>query len=97
MMFSGFPFDPIMPSYHARSQFPQDPWSTCAPSTGCRYHSGVNTGYITRPARVAPPVVRRAVPRPQQLDPSQRVRILRDQREVAVLIELPGFSKDEMR
>ncbi|KAL4536809.1 hypothetical protein Ndes2437B_g06213 [Nannochloris sp. 'desiccata'] len=93
MMFSGFPFDPVMPL--AMTQFAQDPWATCAPSMGCRYQFGANPGYISSPAR-APPVVRRSVPRPQQLDPSQRVRIIRDQREVAVLIELPGFSRDEL-
>jgi hypothetical protein len=91
-MFSGFPFGDPMPFPHFATQ---DPWAT--PSLGCRPQSCVQPGYITRPVRVAAPVVRRAVPRPQVLDPSQRVRIVRDQRAVALLIELPGFSRDEIR
>jgi hypothetical protein len=76
----------------------RDPaWASAAPSMGCRSQSCANPGYVTMPVRVAPPAVRRAVPKPQVLESSNRIRIVRNQQEVALLIELPGFSRDEMR
>ena len=65
---------------------------------GCRSQSYGHPNYITRSIRVAAPTVRRApVPGPQQLNAKGRVRIVRDQRAVSVLIELPGFPRDGLR
>ena len=96
MMFSGFPFiEPMQFTHFAGGRDPA--WASAAPSMGCRSQSCANPGYVTMPVRVAPPAVRRAVPKPQVLESSNRIRIIRNQQEVALLIELPGFSRDAMR
>jgi hypothetical protein len=94
-MFS-IPYDSLsfgmMPSL---SEMLADPSFACPPSAGCRYHSHANYAPVAprsvrRVVRVAPPP-----PRPECLEGA--VRIHREPWGVALLIELPYFSNDEIR
>ena len=80
--------------------FVNDPWSgACSPLSGggCTYQARPNYSYapVRRPVAT---VVRRPAPkpRPQVIDPSDRIRIVREARGATLFIELPGFSKEDI-
>lgn len=73
-----------------------DPWANCSSNAGCRYQAHPNYAYI-RGASPTVPVVRRAPAPPRPIQLNNRVRIMREQHGVAALVELPGFSKNDIK
>ena len=96
-MFALHPFESSLISSMAWAADPLAAYASSA-AAGCRYQARPTYTYIPI-SRPVIPVVRRVPvpPRPVQLDLSERVRILREQHGVAVLIVLPGFSKNDIK